>query len=320
VARARFLVRHACRDLEPGRLALAACSGGADSLALVAAAAFEARTAGWRCGAVVVDHQLQAGSAEVAATATAAVRRLGADPVECLTVAVGRSGGPEAAARKARYAALQDVAERTGAAAVLLGHTADDEAEGVVLGLARGSGTRSLAGMAANDGLWRRPFLELSRADTEAVCRAHAVTWWEDPHNADPTYARARVRTSVLPVIEAELGPGVAQALARTARLARDDADLLDALAQELAAAARLGDDDDAWDVATLVAAPRALRSRVLRNAALAAGSPAGDLTAGHVAALLRLLGPWRGPAGLDLPGNVRAHRSASGLQLRRSV
>jgi len=312
------MVRRSCHDLPAGSVVLVACSGGGDSLALVAAAAFEADAAGWRCGAVVVDHQLQPGSAEVAAAAAATARALGADPVECVAVRVGRSGGPEAAARRARYAALETTAERLGAAAVLLGHTADDQAEGVLLGLARGSGTRSLAGMAPRDGLWRRPFLALSRAEAQRVCRAHAVSWWEDPHNADLTYARARVRARVLPVIEAELGPGATQALARTAELAREDADLLDALAQDLAVAAGRG--DGAWDVATLAAAPPALRSRVLRGAALAAGSPAGDLTAGHVAGLVRLLGPWRGAAGLDLPGRVRAQRSAATLHLLPAV
>ena len=315
VAHARLLVRRATRDLQPGSLALVACSGGPDSSALVAVAAFEASRAGWRCGAVVVDHQMQARSAEVAASAAATARRCGAAPIECVRVRVGRSGGPEAAARSARYAALKTVADRTGAAAVLLGHTLDDQAEGVLLALARGSGTRSIAGMAARNGLWRRPFLELRRADTLAVCRASGLGWADDLHNADPAYARARVRSRLLPAMEAELGPGVAEALARTARLARDDADLLDTLASQLAATATRG--DGSWDVATLATAPPALRSRVVRTAALAAGSPATELTAGHVAGLVGLLEDGRGPVGLDLPGRVRAWRTPDTLQLR---
>ena len=309
------MVRRATSDLQPGALALVACSGGPDSSALVAAAAFESSRAGWRCGAVVVDHQLQVGSAEVAAAAAETARGVGADPVECVPVQVGRSGGPEAAARSARYAGMRTLADRTGAAAVLLGHTLDDQAEGVLLALARGSGIRSLAGMAARNGLWRRPFLELRRADTLAVCRASGLSWVDDPHTADPAYARARVRSRLLPAMEAELGPGVAEALARTARLARDDADLLDALAAELGATAAVG--DGAWDVATLAAAPPALRSRVLRHAALSAGSPSTELTAGHVAGLGSLLDTWRGPVGLDLPGPVRAWRSPDLLHLR---
>lgn len=282
-------------------------------MALLSATAFESRRGAWRCGAVVVDHRLQDGSADVAANVGETARRLGAEPVECVAVDVGSSGGPEAAARQARYDALRAVAARNGAAAVLLGHTLDDQAETVLLGLARGSGIRSLAGMAPSEDLWRRPFLELRRADTEAVCRAAGLHWWEDPHNADPAYARARVRDRVLPVLEGEIGPGVAAALARTAMLARDDADLLDALASDLATAARRPDGD--WDVATLLAAPAALRSRVLRSAALAAGAPSNDLNAGHVTGLLGLLDDWHGQAWLDLPGRVRVRRTATVLR-----
>lgn len=314
VARARLLVRRSLTDVRPESLVLVACSGGADSLALLSVAAFESRRGGWRCGAVVVDHRLQDGSADVAANVVETARRLGADPVECVAVDVGSSGGPEGAARQARYDALRAVAARTGAAAVLLGHTLDDQAEGVLLGLARGSGIRSLAGMAPRDCLWRRPFLGLRRTDTVAVCRATGLDWWDDPHNGDPSYARARVRDRVLPVLEGEIGPGVAAALARTAMLARDDADLLDALASDLATAARRPDGD--WDIATLVAAPAALRSRVLRSAALLAGCSATDLNAGHVQALGRLLDDWHGQSGIDLPGPVRAWRSATTLRL----
>jgi len=317
VAWARLLVRDATGDLATGSLALVACSGGADSVALLCAARFEADRAGWRCGAVVVDHGLQDDSAEVAAQAAATARGLGADPVVQLSAEVAGPGGPEAAARRARYQALHDAAERAGAVAVLLGHTLDDQAESVLLGLARGSGTRSLAGMAARDGLWRRPFLDLRRAETEAVCRASGVQWWLDPHNTDPAYTRSRVRSRLLPALEAELGPGVAEALARTARLARDDADLLDALAVDLAARART---PDGWDVPALAAAPAALRSRVLRGAALAAGCPATDLTAGHVEALAALLRPRQAGKGVDLPGQVRARRSSGTLHLDRGA
>jgi tRNA(Ile)-lysidine synthase len=210
------------------------------------------------------------------------------------------------------------VAARAGAAAVLLGHTLDDQAETVLLGLARGSGTRSLAGMAPCDRLWRRPFLELRRSDTMAVCRAAGLRWWDDPHNVDPAYARARVRERVLPLLEAQLGPGVAPALARTAMLARDDSDLLDTLAADLVTAARRSDGD--WDVEALLAAPAALRSRVLRTAAVCAGAPPSDLTASHVTALQELLHDWHGQRGLDLPGRVRASRTATTLRLGTAV
>ncbi|MFF3065383.1 tRNA lysidine(34) synthetase TilS [Oerskovia sp. NPDC057915] len=179
-------MRSAVRDLVPGSLVLVACSGGADSLALAAATAFVASRDGLRAGAVVVDHGLQHGSAEVAAVAAAQCRALGLDPVDVRRVEVTGGGGLEAAARQARYAVLDDVAHRTGAAAVLLGHTLDDQAESVLLGLARGSGARSLAGMAAVRGTYRRPFLGLRRTDTEDVCSANGLTWWTDPTNGTP--------------------------------------------------------------------------------------------------------------------------------------
>lgn len=307
VADARRAVRAALADLDDGSLVLVGLSGGADSLALLAAAGFETRRAGLRCGAVVVDHGLQPGSDTVADRAAGQARELGAEPVEVCRVDVAGRGGPEGAARAARRAALRDAAERHAAAAVLLGHTRDDQAETVLLGLARGSGTRSLSGMPARDGLWRRPFLDIRRADTEAVCREAGLSWWDDPHNTDPGLTRVRVRTRVLPTLEAELGPGIADALVRTAELARADSDFLDAEAARLRA--RVGADARTLDAAGLAAAPTAVRTRVLRQAALDAGCPATDLTAGHVAAVDRLLTAWHGQRGVDLPGGVVARR-----------
>jgi tRNA(Ile)-lysidine synthase len=320
VADARRAVREAIADLPPGSLALVALSGGADSLALLAAAVFEAPRASVRCGAVVVDHGLQAGSAEVAATAARQARGLGADPVEVRRVDVDGPGGPEGAAREARRTALRAAATEHGAAAVLLGHTKDDQAETVLLGLARGSGPRSLSGMAARDGLWRRPLLGMRRADTEAVCRDVGLDWWSDPHNADAALTRVRVRTRVIPALETELGPGIVDALARTADLCQADADLLDAQAADLHAAVTDPDTGalDALDAEALAAAPTALRTRVLRRAALDAGCPGTDLTAGHVDALDRLVTDWHGQRGVDLPGGVVARRIEGRLRLAR--
>ncbi|HLT83176.1 MAG TPA: tRNA lysidine(34) synthetase TilS, partial [Phototrophicaceae bacterium] len=249
VAAARLAVRQALADLPPGALVLVACSGGADSLALAAATAFVGPRAGLRAGAVVVDHRLQPGSADVAATAAAACRGLGLEPVEVREVEVEGGGGPEAAARTARYRALGDAAAEHGAAAVLLGHTLDDQAETVLLGLGRGSGARSLAGMPAAAGVWRRPFLGLRRHDTEACCTALGLTWAQDPTNAPDgpwrradggPLRRAAVRHHVLPALEEALGPGVPEALARTARRLREDEDYLTTAARELAREAGL--------------------------------------------------------------------------------
>ena len=211
--------RPTCRD---GGCVLVACSGGADSLALLAATVFEAARAPFRVIGVVVDHGLQDGSADHTADVVQQMASLGVDETASIRVTVDPGpGGVEAGAREARYAALGQLAEHFGADRVLLGHTLDDQAETVLLGLARGSGGRSIAGMRrAFDRAgtaFVRPLLDVTRAQTEAACRAEAVTWWDDPHNADPRFVRSRVRHTVLPLLEQELGPGVGAALARTA-------------------------------------------------------------------------------------------------------
>jgi tRNA(Ile)-lysidine synthase len=315
IAAVRSAVRSALRDIDRDALVLVACSGGADSLALAAAVAFVAPRAGLRAGAVTVDHGLQVGSGERAGAVAAACRSLGLDPTEAVAVTVGAEGGPEAAARAARRAGLQAAATRYGACAVLLGHTRDDQAETVLLGLARGSGARSLAGMAAVSGpggLWRRPLLDLPRATLRAACEAAGLSPWDDPHNADPAYARARVRHRALPTLERELGPGVAEALARTAALLRADADALDAWAADVRRGAGL-------DVATLRNVPPAVRRRVLRAAVVEAGSPAGALTAAHVATLESLVTAWHGQGPIHLPGGVCAARACGRLLVARA-
>jgi tRNA(Ile)-lysidine synthase len=302
VADARRAVAGTIADLDPGaRLALAV-SGGADSLALAAAAAFVGRDGRLLLEAVVVDHGLQDGSADVARRVVEQVGSLGV-PARVVRVDVGTQGGTEAAARTARYGALDEL----DVEAVLLGHTLDDQAETVLLGLGRGSGPRSLAGMAPVAGRYRRPFLGLRRATTEQVCRVLGLDPWHDPHNADPRFRRVRVRHEVLPLLEDVLGGGVAEALARTASLARADADLLDALAAE-----RL---PDPLDVGALVAQPAALRSRALRRAALDAGADPGRTSAAHVAALDALVTAWRGQERVELPGQVAAVREGNRLR-----
>ena len=260
-ATVRAAVRAALADLEPGARVVVGLSGGADSLALLGATVMVGREQGLGVACVVVDHGIQADSAAVAARAAEQARLLGCDDVTVVPVDVARgpgSGGLEAAARRARYDALlrcagpfeeqpagdhrgegAGPAGRGGAEAVLLGHTRDDQAETVLLGLARGSGTRSLAGMAPRSGIYRRPLLGLPRS---LVARAVAeeaggdprLTPWVDPHNEDASFARVRVRRAALPALEGALGPGVVDALARTARLAREDADALDAWADRV--------------------------------------------------------------------------------------
>jgi len=308
VASVRTAVRACVADLTPGDLVLAACSGGPDSLALAAALAFVAPRAGLRAGGVTVDHGLQEGSADRATSVAAVLSGLGLDPVRAEAVSVGGAGGPEAAARTARYAALSRAAAELGAAAVLLGHSLDDQAETVLLGLARGSGPRSLAGMPPRRGVFRRPLLGLRRPVMAAACAALGLDPWQDPHNGDRRFARVRVRLDALPALEAALGPGVAEALARTAGQLRADAEVLESISAERARG------DSPLSASVLAELPGAVRTRVLRSAALAAGCPAGALTAGHVARLEKLVTEWHGQRWIDLPGGVRASRQAGEL------
>jgi tRNA(Ile)-lysidine synthase len=367
LAAARTAVRADLADLPPDATVLVACSGGADSLALAAVVATEARRVGRsvrsrghavRAGAVVVDHGLVDGSAEVADRAGEQCRDLGLDPVVVRRVRVeGSPAGLEAAARAARYAALDTAADELGADVVLLGHTLDDQAEQVLLGLARGSGARSLAGIPPRRGRYRRPFLGLRRSATEAVCAAVGVAPWHDPTNApDGGPLRSRVRGHLLPVLTDVLGPGAVEALGRSAAQLRDDADLLDALAADLLARSRVAGDtslprgstsgrevvprehdlaaggttspdggavgrptDVVLDPDLLAAAPPALRRRALRAAALAVGCPAGTTTAAHVDALDALVVRWRGQGPVHLPGDARALRACGRLILRSS-
>ncbi|MDX1889848.1 tRNA lysidine(34) synthetase TilS [Mycolicibacterium sp. 050158] len=277
-----------------------ALSGGADSLALTAAAASLRPTI-----ALVVDHGLQADSAAVADAARGQAMALGCVAARVLRVEVGATGGPEAAARTARYAALD--AARDGAP-VLIAHTLDDQAETVLLGLGRGSGARSIAGMRPSDPPWGRPLLGVRRTETVAACTELGVTPWSDPHNADPRYTRVRLRTEVLPLLEDVLGGGVAEALARTAVALREDTDALDALAVGAVGSVAVGTGPGAQlDVARLAELPAALRGRLIRRWLLDGG--ASNLTDGQIRGVDRLAIDWRGRGGVAVGSALRGQR-----------
>ena len=290
-------------DLEAGDLVLVGLSGGADSLALLKCALHVGNERTISVGAVIIDHQIQVESAKTSSRVAGIARELGADPVLVVNVDVptgAGSGGMEAAARNARRTAFTNVLTEHKAKAILLGHTLEDQSETVLLGLARGSGARSLSGMRAKEGIYRRPFLGLSRELVRA--EVSDLDIFEDPHNSDLKYSRVRVRNLVLPLMETQLGPGVTQALARSADLLRDDADALDALARfEIT---RVGDD-----VNLLGALPRAIRTRVIRQLAITNGCPINDLTRDHVLAIDALLTNWHGQGALNLPGAVSVER-----------
>jgi tRNA(Ile)-lysidine synthase len=295
---------------------MVACSGGADSFALAAAAAFVGPRLGRRIGLTTVDHQLQPGSAERAEAVARWAVKAGLDPVEVRTVRVpGRPGGPEAAAREARYEALVAAAREAGAGRVLLGHTRDDQAETVLLALLRGSGARGLAGMPLErelDGvILARPLLELPRARTRAACVALQLQPWEDPHNHDPAFRRTHARAALASLVDA-LGPAVVANLARTASLAGADAELLDVLATEAGSRVVEG---DGLSVTGLAGLAPALRSRVLHAWARSLGAPAAALAHVHVEALAALVTDWRGQGPVGLPGGIRVARSGSTLR-----
>lgn len=312
VAAIRRAVRASIEDVHfPVRVA---ASGGADSLALAAAVSFVARRDGYGpiCG-LTVDHGLQPDSAQRAQTTAAILTDLGLDPVHVLTVTVGTEGGPEAAARTARYTALRQGVWLQGGC-VALGHTRDDQAETVLLGLGRGSGPRSIAGMRTYHQSWWRPFLDVDRATTVRACEALGLPVWDDPHNHDPAYRRVRLRHEVLPLLDDVLGGGAAAALARTAALLRSDLDALDALAEQWQAEHHA--TGESLPAAGLVELPTALRQRVLRL--WLTGRGVTDLTKAHLDEVGRLVADWRGQGPIALPGGFSLARRSGTLTLHR--
>ena len=298
--------------LEAGDIVLVAVSGGADSLALASAVLTEAKQSAITPIAVTIDHQLQSGSGAQAEKVEKQLKEMGYGKVIVKKVVVTTESGLEAGARDARYQALSACAAQEKATKVFLGHTRDDQAETVLLGLARGSGTRSLSGMAIENGIYLRPLLHITRVETVAACKELGFEPWNDPHNGNTEFSRIRVRTEVLPVMEDKLGPGIAAALARSAGILRDDADALDEIAQSEISASDLA-NLDCEHLSTLV---RAIRSRVLRAALYAAGAPSGSITADHLAAVEALVTSWRGQGQVSLPGGVKVERISGRLSL----
>jgi len=318
LAAVRHAVRRGLADLEPGARLVVACSGGADSLALASATVHEGREQGWYVVGATVDHGLQEGSAERAERVVVQLASLGVDETVSARASVNAPGlGPEAAARAGRYALLDEIRERFEAEAVLLGHTRDDQAETVLMGLARGSGGRAIAGMRRTFDHYRRPLLDVSHSDTVTACQVEGLEVWEDPHNVDPAFTRTRVRRRLLPALEDELGPGVTEALARTADQLRADMDLLDAYAE---AALDASSVDDGLAVEALAGLEPPIRTRVLRAAAVAAGAPAGETFHQHVLAVDALVTDWHGQKWVDLPGHLRAVRREGVLAFEQAV
>ena len=305
----RSAVRLFLEKLEAGDRIVVAVSGGADSLALAYALSKEASKLALQLSAVTIDHQLQDGSNKQAELVVEQMKSIGLD-CAIKKVKVEITEGLEASARKARYEAFDSLDTE----AIFLGHTHNDQAETVLLGLSRGSGTRSLSGMAEVNGKYIRAFLNITREQTEDACKEIGLIPWNDPHNKDSQFARVRVRTEALPTLEKTIGPGISDALVRSAALLRDDADALDQWAEQEI----LGLSLDDLDCAYLAGLPRAIRSRIIRRAIYACGAPSGSVTSEHVAAIEALICAWNGQGPAHLPGGVKVERFSGRLSLSR--
>jgi tRNA(Ile)-lysidine synthase len=307
VADVRRAVRDALveLDLEQGARILVACSGGPDSLALAAATAFEAPKLGLLVAACVVDHGLQAGSDEIARQALLRLEALGVDPVVIESVSVKKdSSGPEAAARTARYQALEQARNLVGAELVVLGHNLEDQAETVLIGLTRGSGLKSISGMQLLDADKKllRPLLGLKRELLRQSCIDQDILFWDDPHNKDERFTRVRVR-NLLDKMETELGPGFAEALSRTAEIATESEDAIsNAVSELLTVAVQLDSEGNHLvSISALESKPYGIRRKLLFEVAVQAGGKGVSRT--QVLGIDELITNWHGQNKLVLSG-----------------
>jgi tRNA(Ile)-lysidine synthase len=311
---AQGLIRLAVRNCltsntKPRQKLLIAVSGGADSLALAAACEFEAKKLGLKIAAAVIDHSLQNNSDKVAAQTAKTLAALGFEEVVVKKIAVGKAGGPEAAARTARYTALETLRQKTKSHFIVLGHTSSDQAETVLLGLVRGSGSKSLSGMSAKTGLLLRPLLGIERSTTEAFCKDSGIKYWSDPQNKDEKFLRVMIRKHVLPFLEKQLGGSVAASLVRTSDQLREDNTYLEAQADKsFKKYAKVSGSGIGFDAKALEKLPAAILNRVIKKALDSFGS---ESSRTHVLAVSDLVLSWHGQKPLALPG-VRVVRKGN--------
>ena len=311
---AQGLIRLAVRtsltsNTKPGQKLLIAVSGGADSLALAAACEFEAKKLGLKIAAAVIDHSLQNNSDKVAAQTAKTLATLGFEEVVVMKIAVGKAGGPEAAARTARYTALETIRQKTKSHFVVLGHTSSDQAETVLLGLVRGSGSKSLSGMSEKTGLLLRPLLGIERATTEAFCKDSGIKYWSDPQNKDEKFLRVMIRKHVLPFLEKQLGGSVAASLVRTSDQLREDNTYLESQADKsFKKYAKVSGSGISFDAKAIEKLPAAILNRVIKKALDGFGS---ESSRTHVLAVSDLVLSWHGQKPLALPG-VRVVRKGN--------
>jgi tRNA(Ile)-lysidine synthase len=316
-------VRRAIRDswdllnLDKGSTVSVACSGGADSLALASAALFEGNRADINVIACIVNHNLQEGSMEVSLRTKRVLTEIGFDVVEIMDVHIQQNSlGMEAAARNARYGALTEFATKHNVALTMLGHTLDDQAETVLLGLARGSGAKSIAGMPtlSPDDKYLRPLLGITRKETVAYCEDVGLDYWSDPQNLDTKFSRVKVRLNVLPVLEEELGPGIASALSRTAEILQDDLEYLEAQADDaFKEITTTTNNSVVIDTEGLEKLPKALATRVIHKSLSLLGTEPAKV---QIDAVMELVTNWHGQKPLTLP-SVRVERKGKEIILK---
>ena len=316
-------VRRTIRDswdllnLDKGSTVSVACSGGADSLALASAALFEGNRADINVIACIVNHNLQEGSMEVALRTKRVLSEIGFDVVEIMDVHIQQNSlGMEAAARNARYGALTEFATKHNVALTMLGHTLDDQAETVLLGLARGSGAKSIAGMPtlSPDDKYLRPLLGITRKETVAYCEDVGLDYWSDPQNLDTKFSRVKVRLNVLPVLEEELGPGIASALSRTAEILQDDLEYLEAQADDaFKEITTTTNNSVVIDTEGLEKLPKALATRVIHKSLSLLGTEPAKV---QIDAVMELVTNWHGQKPLTLP-SVRVERKGKEIILK---
>lgn len=299
-------------ELAGAKCVLLAVSGGPDSMALALGANFELPKLGIKVVAAVVNHNLQAGSATVAEQAAQRLQAIGIE-ASILDIEVPKTGGgPEAEAREARYTALEKQRAEVGAQVILTGHNLDDQAETVLLGLTRGSGLRSIAGMKAVDGKLVRPLLGMEKQELIQACIDSGVEYWLDPHNQDTAFTRVRIR-NLMQQIEAELGPGVNESLARTANLAAEVDDFLTTAALESVERARVG---EGFGVKELETCHPAVRHKALQLICLEAG--ASSISRAQVLSVAQLITNWHGQKPLSLSG-ITVERVREQILFRQS-
>lgn len=310
-----FVKRHAL--LEPGQLVLVAVSGGPDSVALLHLLTRLRMPSRPDLHIIHVDHGLRPD----AGADVQFVQQLGQKwdvPVTVVRVDVRarRRGGEsiQQAARRLRFAAFRDVAGQIDAQRIALGHHQDDQAETVLLRLIRGAGMTGLGGMRPRRGPFIRPLLHVSRAEIERYCNDHRLDVLHDASNTSSVYTRNRVRSQLLPLLEATYNPNVIEGLARTAELLQADDALLESMAKGQYDSARVGAAHPLrLRIEVLRRQPDALRRRIVRRALRDAGADLGRVTYDHTDAVLALVEDESAGA-VTLPGPIRVERDTESL------